>query len=80
MDGTAGPPPGSGDRAVRSRRSHSSDLLFFVQRFLLFFLSKILVPLCRLLASVLGHEQQIYCPSTNCFRLLYLDSALNFSS
>jgi hypothetical protein len=53
MDGTAGPPPGSGDRAVRSRRNHSSDMLFFVQRFLLFFFSKILVPLCRLLASVM---------------------------
>jgi hypothetical protein len=79
MDGTAGPPPGSGDRAVRSRRNHSSDMLFFVQRFLLFFFSKILVPLCCLLASELGDEQ-IYCPSTNCFLALLLDSALNFSS
>jgi hypothetical protein len=57
MDGAATQPPSSGDRAVRSRHNHhSSNLLFFVQRILLFFLSKILVPLCRLLASVLGHE------------------------
>jgi hypothetical protein len=79
MDGTAAQPPGSGDRAVRSRCNHSPDLLFFVQRFLLFFFSKILVPLCCLLASELGDEQ-IYCPSTNCFLALLLDSALNFSS